>query len=53
MFFDIGVNIYIIDGSQPAEEDLQRVSSSPTSLTVVGGKRVKSQHGLTWDLKKR
>ena len=44
VFFARGVNIHIIDGSLTAKEDLQQVSSSPTSLTVVGGKKVRSQH---------
>ena len=45
VFFDRGANIHIIDGSLAAGEDLQQVSSSQTSLTVVGGKKIKSQHG--------
>ena len=45
VFFDRGANIHIIDGSLASEEDLQQVSSSPTSLTVVGCKKVKSQYG--------
>ena len=45
VFFDRGANIHIVDGSLAAEEELQQVSSSPTSLTVVGGKKVKSKHG--------
>ncbi len=40
VFFDRVVNIHIIDGSLAAEQ----VSSSPASLTVVGGKKVRSQH---------
>ena len=42
VFFDKGANIHIIDGSLAAEEELQQVSSSHTSLTVVGGKKIKS-----------
>ena len=45
VFFVRGANIYIIDGSLAAEEDLQKVSSSHTSLTIVGGKKIKSQYG--------
>ena len=45
VFFDRGANIHIIDGSLAEKEGLQRVSSNPTSLTVVGGNRVKSNHG--------
>ena len=45
MFFDRGANIHIIDGSLAAMEDLQKVSSSHTSLTMVGGKKIKSQYG--------
>ena len=45
VFYDRGANIHIIDGSLAAEEDLQQVSDTPTSLTVVGGKKVKSHHG--------
>ena len=44
-FFDRGANIHIIDGSIAEKEGLQKVSSNPTSLTVVGGNRVKSDHG--------
>ena len=45
VFFDRGANIHIIDGSLAAEENLQQASSSQTSLTMVGGKKIKSQHG--------
>ena len=45
VFFDRGANIHIIDGSLAEREGLQKVSSDPTSLTVVGGNRVKSNHG--------
>ena len=45
VFFDRGANIHIIDGSLAEKEGLQQVSSSPTSLTVVGGDKVKSDHG--------
>ena len=45
MFFDRGANIHIIDGSLAEKEGLQRVFSNPTCLTVVGGNRVKSNHG--------
>ena len=45
VFFDRGANIHIIDGSLAEKEGLQRVSSNPTCLTVVGGNKVKSNHG--------
>ena len=45
VFFDRGANIHIIDGSLVEKEGLQRVSSSPTSLTVVGENSVRSNHG--------
>ena len=45
VFFDRGANINIIDGSLAEKEGLQKVSSSPTSLTVVGGNKVRSNHG--------
>ena len=41
VFFDRGANIHIIDGSLAERE----VSSSSTSLTVVGGDKVVSDHG--------
>ena len=41
VFFDRRANIHIIDGSLAEKEGLQRVSSNPTCLTVVGGNRVK------------
>ena len=43
-FFYRGANIHIIDGSIAEKEGLQKVSSNPTSLTVVGGNRVRSDH---------
>ena len=45
VFFDHGANIHIIDGSLAEKEGLQRVSDNPTCLTVVGGNKVKSNHG--------
>ena len=45
VFFGRGANIHIIDGSIAEKEGLQKVSSNPTSLTVVGGNKVKSDHG--------
>ena len=45
VFFDRGANIHIIDGSLAEKEGLQRVSSNPTSLTIVGGNKIKSNHG--------
>ena len=45
IFFDRGANIHIIDGSLAEREGLQVVSDIPTSLTVVGGNKVRSQHG--------
>ena len=46
VFFDRGANIHIIDGSLAEREGLQKVSSDPTSLTVMGGNRVRSNHGI-------
>ena len=45
VFFDRGANIHIIDGSLTEKEGLQRVSTNPTSLTIVGGNKVRSNHG--------
>ena len=45
VFFDRGANIHIIGGSLAEKEGLQKVSSSPTSLTVVGRNKVRSNHG--------
>ena len=45
VFFDRGANIHIIDGSLAEKEGLQRVSNTPTSLTVVGGNKIRSNHG--------
>jgi len=45
IFFDRGANIHIVDGTLAEREGLQRVSSNPTSLTVVGGNKVRSKHG--------
>ncbi len=38
-------NIHIIDGLLAEKEGLQKVSSNPTNLTVVGGSKVRSNHG--------
>ena len=45
VFFDRGANIHIIDGSLAEKEGLQQISSNPTSLIVVGGNKVNSNHG--------
>lgn len=45
IFLHRGDNIHIIDGPVAGKEGLQRVSSTPTSLTVVGGSKFCSQHG--------
>ena len=45
VFFDRGANVHIIDGLLAEKEGLQQVSNTPTSLTVVGGDRVSSNHG--------
>ena len=45
VFFDRGGNIHNIDGSLAEKEGLQQISSNPTSLTVVGGNKVNSNHG--------
>ena len=45
IFFYRGANIHIIDGSLAEREGLQQVSSNPTSLTVLGGNKVRSNHG--------
>ena len=45
MFFDRGANIHIIDGSLAEKEGLQKVSNNPTNLTVVGGSKIRSNHG--------
>lgn len=42
IFIDCGANIHIIDGSLVEREDLQGIYNS---LTVVGGNKVRSQHG--------
>ena len=44
VFFDRGANIHIIDGSLAEKEGLQQISSNPTSLTVVRGNKVNSNH---------
>ena len=45
VFFNRGANMHIIDGSLAEKEGLQQVSNSSTSLTVVGGDKVNSDHG--------
>jgi len=45
VFFDCSANIHIMDGSLAEKEGLQKVSSNPTSLIVVGGSKVRSNHG--------
>ena len=44
VFFDRGANIHIIDGSLAERKGLKKVLCSPTSLTVVGGSEVRSNH---------
>ena len=45
IFFDRGANIHIIDGELAEREGLQKVSSTPTNLTVVGGNKVRLNQG--------
>ena len=45
IFIDCGANIHIIDGSLVERGGLQGVYNISTSLTVVGGNKVRSQHG--------
>ena len=45
VFFDRGANIHIIDGALATEQNLQLISSKPTALTVVGGKKIKTDYG--------
>jgi len=45
IFFNRGANIHVIHGSLAEREGLQKVSSNPTNLTVVGGRKVRSNHG--------
>ena len=45
IFLHRRANIHIIDGPVAEKEGLQRVSSTSTSLTVVGGNKFRSQHG--------
>ena len=45
VFFDRGANVHIIDGELAEKEGLQKVSSSPNALTVVGGEKIYSDHG--------
>ena len=43
IFFNRGANIHVINGSLAEREGLQKVSSNPTNLTVVGGRKVRSK----------
>ena len=43
IFFDLGANIHVIDKMLAAKENLEEVCNTPTSLTVVGGNKVRSQ----------
>ena len=45
VFFDHGANIHIIDGELATKQNLQLVSDKPTALTVVGGKKIKTDYG--------
>ena len=45
VFFDRGANIHIIDGALATQQNLQLISSKPTALTVVGGKKIKTDYG--------
>ena len=44
IFFDHIANIHIIDGSLAERKGLQRESSTPSSLTIVEGNKVRSSH---------
>ena len=45
VFFDRGANIHIIDGELATQQNPQLVSNMPTALTVVGGKKIKTDYG--------
>ena len=45
VFFDTGANIHLIDGELAIKERLQQISNRPTSLSVVGGDRIKTDYG--------
>ena len=45
VFFDWGANIHIINGSIAEKGGLQKVLNNPTNLTVVGGSKIRSNHG--------
>ena len=45
VFFYRGANVHIIDGLLAEKEGLQKVSSTPNALTVVGGDKIYSDHG--------
>ena len=45
VFFDQGANVHIIDGLLVEKEGLQKVSTTPNALTVVGGDKIYSDHG--------
>ena len=46
VFFDRGANVHIIDGLLAKREGLQKISNSPNALTVVGGDKIYSDHGM-------
>ena len=45
VFFDTGANIHLIDGELAVREKLQQISCKPTSLSVVGGEKIKTNYG--------
>ena len=45
VFFYRGANVHIIDGFLAEKEGLQKVSNTPSTLTVVGGDKLNSDHG--------
>jgi len=45
LFFDSGANAHLISGELAVTEGLQLISDKPTSITVVGGDRVRTQYG--------
>ena len=44
-FYDTGANSHLISGAMAEEERLERYSSKPTRITVVGGGSVCSEYG--------
>ena len=46
IFFDSGANMHLCKGDMAIDENFKLISRKPTSLTVVGGSQIRTEHGV-------